>query len=78
MSTDPYGKPEKRSTYDTVLGGLRKVNFGLSLVMGIVFIVVGVGALITALVTGEQLLLPIGLFAIAFGGIRLWLWSRTR
>lgn len=77
MSPDPYGEPEKKpAVYDTVLGGLRHVNFGLTMVIGVAFVVIGIAALIGALVTGEQFLLPMGLFTIALGGVRLFLGLR--
>ena len=77
MSHDPYGAPEKKpGLYDTVLGGLRTFNSGMSIALGIVFGLIGVAALIAALVTRESYFLPLGLTALAIGAIRFFLGRR--
>ena len=78
MNTDPYGTPGKPSRLESVHRKLQIVSNSVSLITGIAFVVIGIGALIAVSITSQQLLLPIGVFAILFGGIRLWLWSRTR
>ena len=78
MSNDPYGKPSKPSRLESAHRTLQGVSNATSLVTGALFVVIGIGALIAAPITSQQLLLPIGVVAILFGGLRLWLWSRTR
>ena len=78
MSHDPYGTNDKPSRLESVHRKLQIVSNSVSLITGIAFVVIGIGALIAVSITSQQLLLPIGVFAILFGGIRLWLWSRTR
>lgn len=78
VSTDPYrNRDEPRpSRFDSALTGLRSFNTTLSSVVGIAFVVIGIGAVIAAPITSEFLLVPIGLFAILLGAVRVFLARR--
>jgi len=78
VSNDPYGTNDKPNRLEGVHRTLQGVSTSVSLITGIAFVVIGIGALIAAPITSQQFLLPLGFFAIVFGGIRLFLWSRTR
>ena len=75
---DPYGKNDKPSRLEVVHRKVQSISNATSLITGAAFVIIGIGALIAAAVTSKQLLFPLGAFAILFGAIRLWLWSRTR
>ena len=66
MSIDPYGRnePEKPSL---------RVNSIATLVFGAVFVLIGVGCLLAALIMGDAMLVPLGVVATGLGAVRVWL-----
>ena len=81
MSIDPYTEPEKPDAFGRAQTVLGVISSSLTGLIGAAFIVVGIGilgvaALIAALVTRESYFLPLGLTALAIGAIRFFLGRR--
>ena len=63
---DPYGTPEP-----SILVRLTNLLGATNLVMSGLFVVIGVGALLVALVTGERVTAIVGVAAIVMGVVRV-------
>ena len=64
---EPYGTPEKPSLLVRLTNALGMTN----LLLAGLFVVIGVGALLVALVTGERVTAIVGAAAIVMGVVRL-------
>ena len=64
---DPYGTPAKPS----ILVRLTNLLGATNLVMSGLFVVIGLGALLVALVTGERVTAIVGVAAIVMGVVRV-------